>query len=186
MNSTVIDAFEIKQIQIYTFHTQPQKHFCRFEDENGKTCGFPFFNSDRRVLSDQWKKLYVVVIIMYVLFVSCMCYFYLIFWAVLHTTEMNWENSMIKAQKRGNFRWITKSKMFQSHFSIIYSSAGFFLPAMVIKPIIDNRQTNHFWSLSFVFFIKSIWPPGPYLPSKRKMTEQICCMMDDGAFMWPM
>lgn len=62
----------------------------------------------------------------------------------------------------------------------------FFLSVMVIRPIIDNRQTFHFWRLSFMFFIKSIWPPGPYLPSKRKMTEQIWCMMDDGAFMWLM
>lgn len=55
---------------------------------------------------------------------------------------------------------------------------------MVIRPIIDNRRTFNFWSLSFMFFIKSIRPPGPYRPLKRKMTEQIWCMMDDGAFMW--
>lgn len=60
----------------------------------------------------------------------------------------------------------------------------FILLVMVIRPIIDNRRTLNFWSLSFMFFIKSIWPPGPYRPLKRKMTEQIWCMMDDGAFMW--
>lgn len=127
--------------------------------------------------------------------------FYCLFFK--HNNETIKKTKPWKAQRREKIQIYgvdkhIKPKMFLeeqsnvSHFSLPLKASGtdvrffFFsflcLSVMVIRAIIDNRQTFHFWSRSFMFFIKSIWPPGPYLPSKRKMTQQIWSMMDDGAF----
>lgn len=83
-----------------------------------------------------------------------------------------------KSAEEGKFQVNNKKQNVpQSHFSVIYSSEGFFLPAMVIKPIIDNRQTNHFWSLSFVFFIKINMAPWP-LSSIQKKNDRTNLLYD--------
>lgn len=71
----------------------------------------------------------------------------------------------------------SKPNVSQNRFSDITPSGSvgprcvfpsFFPSVMVIRPIIDNKKTFLFWSLSFMFFIKSITPPQALIPHPKE------------------